>query len=69
MEITKLRIGKKARAGLVIAFLIIYALITYISLRGQYLEYLELGNQYVEKFLTDIKCKYTNWFPHGGYDE
>ena len=59
MEITKLRIGKKARAGLVIAFLIIYALITYISLRGQYLEYLELGNQYVEKFLTDIKCKYT----------
>ena len=59
MEITKLRTGKKARAGLVIAFLIIYALITYISLRGQYLEYLELGNQYVEKFLTDIKCKYT----------
>ena len=58
MELSKLKIGKKARAGLVIAFLIIYALITYISLRGQYLEYLELGNQYVEKFLTDIKCKY-----------
>ena len=53
------KIGKKARVILVIAFIAIYALVTYISLRGQYLEYLELGEQYVEKFLTDIKYKYS----------
>ena len=53
------KIGKKARVILVIAFIAIYVLITYISLRGQYLEYLELGEQYVEKFLTDIKYKYS----------
>lgn len=55
----KFKIGKQARAILVIAFIVIYLLITYISLRGQYLEYLELGEQYVEKFLTDIKYKYS----------
>lgn len=55
----KFKIGKKARAVLVIAFIAIYLLVTYISLRGQYLEYLELGEQYVEKFLTDIKYKYS----------
>ena len=31
---------------------------TYVSLRGQYLEYVELGEQYVQKFFTDIKYKY-----------
>lgn len=55
----KIKIGKKTRVILVIAFIAIYALFTYISLRGQYLEYLELGEQYVEKFLTDIKYKYS----------
>ena len=55
----KFKIGKKARAILVIAFIAIYMSVTYISLRGQYLEYIELGEQYVEKFLTDIKYKYS----------
>ena len=54
-----MKIGKKSRVILVIAFIAIYLLITYISLRGQYLEYTELGNQYVEKFVTDIKYKYS----------
>lgn len=58
MEQSKSKIGKKIRVILVIAFILIYALITYISLRGQYLEYVELGKQYVEKFFTDIKYKY-----------
>lgn len=55
----KFKIGKKARAILVIAFIAIYLLVTYISLRGQYLEYLELGEQYVQKFITDIQYKYS----------
>ena len=59
MEISKFRISKKIRAILVIAFIALYLIITYISLRGQYLEYLELGEQYVQKFLTDIKYKYS----------
>jgi len=53
------KIGKKARAIIVLLFIAIYLLITYISLRGQYLEYVELGEQYVQKFLTDIKYKYS----------
>ena len=59
MEKNKLRISKKMRAIIVIAFIAIYALGTYGSLRGQYLEYVELGEQYVEKFFTDIKYKYS----------
>ena len=59
MEKNKLRISKKMRAIIVIAFIAIYALGTYVSLRGQYLEYVELGEQYVEKFFTDIKYKYS----------
>ena len=59
MEISKLRISKKMRAVIVIAFIAIYMLATYVSLRGQYLEYLELGEQYVEKFFIDIKYKYS----------
>ena len=58
MEPTKIKISKKIRVVLVVAFIAIYLLVTYISLRGQYLEYLELGEQYVEKFVTDIKYKY-----------
>ena len=59
MEISKFKLGKKTRAILVIAFIAIYLLITYISLRGQYLEYVELGEQYVQKFITDTKYKYS----------
>ena len=54
-----MKISKKTRAILVIAFIALYLLITYITLRGQYLEYVELGEQYVEKFFTDIKYKYS----------
>lgn len=58
MDTNKFRISKKMRAIIVIAFIAIYALGTYVSLRGQYLEYVELGEQYVQKFFTDIKYKY-----------
>ena len=54
----KLKFSKKMRAIFVIAFIVIYALFTYISLRGQYLECSELGSQYLETFFTNMKCKY-----------
>lgn len=59
MEKNKLKISKKIRTIIVIAFIAIYLFATYISLRAQYLEYLELGKQYVEKFFIDIKYKYS----------
>ena len=55
----KFKLGKKTRAILVITFIALYVLISYISLRGQYLEYVELGEQYIQKFLTDITYKYS----------
>ena len=58
MNTNKLKISKKLRTVIVVAFIAIYILGTYISLRGQYLEYVELGDQYVQKFFTDIKYKY-----------
>mgnify|MGYP004681181491 FL=1 len=54
----KLKFSKKMRAIFVISFIAIYLLITYISLRGQYLQYSELGTQYVDTFITNMKCKY-----------
>lgn len=62
MEKKQFKISNKLKTILVIAFIVIYVLATYISLRGQYLEYLELGEQYVHKFFTDIKFKYIIMF-------
>ena len=55
----KFKFDKKMRVILVIAFIAIYILMTYISLRGQYLEYAELGEQYIEIFFTNLKYKYS----------
>ena len=55
----KIKINNKIKPILVIVFIAIYLLITYISLRGQYLEYAELGEQYIEVFFTNIKYKYS----------
>lgn len=59
MDTNKLKISKKLRAIIVVVFIAIYAIGTYVSLRGQYLECFELGEQYVQKFYTDIKYKYS----------
>ena len=48
----------KVRMILVIAFIILFAIITYIQSRGSYLEYLELGENYVKVFWTNIIYKY-----------
>ena len=49
----------KTRKWLVILFLAIYALINYVQLRGSYLEYMELGQQYIEIFKTNLIYKYS----------
>ncbi len=48
----------KIRMILVIAFIILFAIITYIQARGSYLEYLELGENYVQVFWTNIIYRY-----------
>lgn len=47
------------RRTLVIIFLAVFALFTYISFRGSYLEYKELGENYLQTFLTKEKYQYT----------
>ena len=48
----------RLRIIIVILFLIIFALISYIQLRGEYLEYLELGKQYTNIFKTNQIYRY-----------
>ena len=47
----------KKRAILVITFLIILAIYIAVTLRGEYLQTLEIGEQYVEAFKQNIKYK------------
>ena len=49
----------KKRMILVILFLIIFATISYIQLRGSYLEYYELGQQFIDIFYTNMIYKYS----------
>ncbi len=48
----------KTRMILVILFLIIFAIGNYVSLRGSYLEYQELGSNYINIYQTNLKYKY-----------
>lgn len=48
----------KTRMKLVILFLIVLTIISYIALRGSYLEYLELGEKYTNIFFTNQYYKY-----------
>ena len=45
----------KLRTILVILFILIFSLISFISLRGTYLEYKELGEIYIQVFVTRLK--------------
>lgn len=49
----------KLRMGLVILFILIFAAVSYVQLRGSYLEYLELGKQYVSVFKTNLIYRYS----------
>ncbi len=48
----------KTRMILVILFIIVFALFNYISLRGNFLEYKELGEEYINIFKTNLEYKY-----------
>ena len=49
----------KTRVILVLLFIALFSVISYISLSGSYLEYKELGENYTEVFFTNLKYKYT----------
>ena len=57
-EKTKTKKNSKIRMILVIAFIFIFAIISYIQIRGSYLEYLELGENYLEVFYTNLIYRY-----------
>ena len=48
----------KARMIIVLLFIAIFAIGSYINLRGTYLQYKELGENYIQAFETNLKCKY-----------
>ena len=49
----------KTRMLLVILFLIVFAIMNSIQLRGSYLEYKELGEQYIQIFKTNLMYRYS----------
>ncbi len=51
--------SKIGRINLVLFFLIVFVIVSYIGLRGSYLEYLELGEKYTSVFFTNITYKYS----------
>ena len=51
--------NSRIRMLLVILFLIIFVIVSYVQLRGSYLEYLELGESYTNIFKTNITYRYT----------
>lgn len=49
----------KIRATIVIAFLVLFVIFTYISFRAEYLEILEIGESFESVFWQNIKSSYT----------
>jgi len=56
--VIKTKLKKNIKRITVISFLVIYILATIISLRGSYLEYKELGENFLDVFYTNTKYKY-----------
>ena len=50
--------NSKIRMIFVIAFLIVFTIVSYVQLRGSYLQYLELGEKYTDIFFTNLTYKY-----------
>ena len=48
----------KTRMIIVILFILIFAIASFINLKGTYLEYKELGENYIEVFSTNLRYKY-----------
>lgn len=51
------KIKTKIRTIIVVAFLIIFAVSMFVSIRADYLEYKELGERYIQTFYTNQKFK------------
>ena len=49
----------RTRIKLVLLFIVIFACVSYIQLRGSFLEYKELGEQYIHIFYTNIIYRYS----------
>ena len=58
MKVKEIIKNKNLKTILVILFILIFAISTFVSLRGSYLEYKELGENYLEIFYTNQKYKY-----------
>ena len=48
----------KTRMMIVLLFILIFTIGTYVNLRGTYLQYKELGENYVQAFFTNLSYKY-----------
>ena len=48
----------KTRMLIVILFILVFVAVSYIQLRASYLEYMELGQQYISVFYTNLTYKY-----------
>ena len=48
----------KVRMIIVLLFIAIFAIGSYINLRGTYLQYKEIAENYIQAFETNLKCKY-----------
>ena len=48
----------KTRMIIVLLFILVFAIGTFINLRGAYLQYKELGENYVQAFFTNLSYKY-----------
>ncbi len=51
--------SRKVRTAIVFLFIALFIILSYILLRGSYLEYKELGEAYVQEFLINCKVKYS----------
>ena len=58
MNIKEIIKNKNLKVILVIVFILIFALATFVSIRGNYLEYKELGENYLQVFYTNLAYKY-----------
>ena len=44
---------------IVLLFIAVFALLAYVNLRGSYLQYQDLGENYIQVFSINLKYKYT----------
>ena len=58
MKLKELIKNKNLKTILVILFILIFSLAKFVTLRGSYLEYKELGENYLQIFNTNLKYKY-----------